>query len=116
MTNEKISNVMQLVIKEAQSLFGDKLEKVAIFGSYARGDFIEGESDLDIALFMDCEPHDIVKNRESLIDATLHLDTAEDIYTSYRVIPLCQWEIFKDSLDLYVNIARDGVFYYDRTA
>ena len=45
---DQIPELMQKVVTEMQSIFGDKLKAVKLFGSYARGDF-DVESDVDIA-------------------------------------------------------------------
>ena len=112
--NNKIKTAMESITNEAKSLFGDTLEKVVVFGSYARGDFADGESDLDVALFLQCEPLEIVSKRNALIDATIWLDYKHNILTSYRIIPVGQWAKHKENVRLYSNILSEGVAYYER--
>ena len=40
-TESELKIVTTTVIQEAKRLFGDKLESVVLFGSYARGDYDE---------------------------------------------------------------------------
>ena len=44
---EKIKNIMSEVYGELIKLFGKKIERITLYGSYARGDF-KLESDVDI--------------------------------------------------------------------
>ena len=44
---EKIKNIMSEVYGELIKLFGKKIERISLYGSYARGDF-NLESDVDI--------------------------------------------------------------------
>jgi tRNA nucleotidyltransferase (CCA-adding enzyme) len=102
------------ITTEAKNLFGDTLEKIVVFGSYARGDFVDGESDIDIALFLECEPLEIIAKRNALIDATIGLDYKHNVLASYRIIPVGQWAKHKDSMSLYSNILDEGVSFYER--
>jgi hypothetical protein len=102
------------ITTEAKQLFGDTLEKIVVFGSYARGDFVDGESDLDVALFLQCEPPEIIAKRNALIDATIHVDYKHNIIASYRIIPTGQFEKYKESVGLYSNILNEGVSFYER--
>ena len=51
MNNAKIREVVELFAKEAGQVYGDKLKKVILYGSCARGDFDE-QSDIDIMCFL----------------------------------------------------------------
>ncbi|MCL2223426.1 MAG: nucleotidyltransferase domain-containing protein [Defluviitaleaceae bacterium] len=115
MNQTKIVPAISDITDEAKSLFGDALERVVVFGSYARGDFTDGESDLDIALFLQCDPPEIIAKRNALIDATINIDYKHDIVTSYRIIPVGQWTKHKENSNLYANILNEGVSYYERT-
>ena len=46
---EKIKNIMSEVYEELIKLFGKKIERITLYGSYARGDF-KLESDVDIVV------------------------------------------------------------------
>jgi len=109
----ELNTIMRQIVDKAVSLYGNSLERVMLFGSYARGDFVAG-SDLDVALFLRCEPVEIVKRRDTLIDETVFIDLEYGISTSYRIIPIKQWAEYKDALDLYINIDKEGVSYYER--
>ena len=112
-TNE-LDVILRSAIDSSKSLFGNDLEKVILFGSYARRDFSQGESDLDIAVLLRCTPEEVMSKRHALIDATVDLDFEHDICISYRVIPLSQWQNHYGMLNLYKNIAEEGKVYYER--
>jgi predicted nucleotidyltransferase len=114
MNQYKIGTAMQDITNEAKNLFGDTLEKIVVFGSCARGDFAKDESDLDVALFLQCEPPEIVAKRNALIDATIHVDYKHNIMASYRIIPTGQLAKHKETVILYSNIINEGVSYYER--
>ncbi|MCL2202501.1 MAG: nucleotidyltransferase domain-containing protein [Defluviitaleaceae bacterium] len=109
-----ITTAMQEITEEAKILFGDSLVKIVMFGSYARNDFTEGESDLDVALFLECKPLEVIAKRNELIDATINLDYKHNIMASYRIVSANQFEDCKDGVGLYSNILTEGVSYYER--
>jgi len=50
LSDPRINAVTQKVLHAAKETLGDKLDKVILFGSYARGDF-DRDSDIDIFCF-----------------------------------------------------------------
>ncbi|MCM1217443.1 MAG: nucleotidyltransferase domain-containing protein [Lachnospiraceae bacterium] len=50
---ERIKNITTEVNEELIKLFGGKIERVILYGSYARGDF-DLESDVDIMILLNC--------------------------------------------------------------
>jgi predicted nucleotidyltransferase len=61
--NAAIYNVIEELNRNTQNIMGDKLRKIILFGSYARGDN-EEYSDLDIMVLADVDEREI-KNFES---------------------------------------------------
>ena len=55
---EKIKNIMSEVYEELIKLFGKKIERITLYGSYARGDF-NLESDVDIMILLNCDQKDL---------------------------------------------------------
>lgn len=47
---EKIKNITNEVYEELLKLFEEKIERIILYGSYARGDF-DLESDVDIMIY-----------------------------------------------------------------
>ena len=51
-TKSELKIVLQEVENASKQLYGDKLNKIILYGSYARGDNTE-ESDIDIMIILD---------------------------------------------------------------
>ena len=56
-TKTDVEMILRDFAAGVQSIFGDKLKEVILFGSYARGDY-DNESDIDIALLVDITRED----------------------------------------------------------
>jgi tRNA nucleotidyltransferase (CCA-adding enzyme) len=48
---EELKMILNELIERVRPVFGDKLKKVVLFGSYARGDY-DAESDVDVMLMV----------------------------------------------------------------
>ena len=59
-TKSELQVVLKKVKSAAQQLYGDKLNKIILYGSYARGDNTD-ESDIDIMIVLNCEAGEIKK-------------------------------------------------------
>ena len=59
---ERIKNIMSEIHEELMKLFGGKIERIILYGSYARGDF-NLESDVDIMILLNCDQREILKTR-----------------------------------------------------
>lgn len=60
---EKIKNITFEVYEELIKLFGAKVERIILYGSYARGDF-NLESDVDIMILLNCDQKEITKRNQ----------------------------------------------------
>ena len=57
---ENIRNIAAEINEELIKLFGGKIQRIILYGSYARGDF-NLESDVDIMVLLNCEQKEIMQ-------------------------------------------------------
>ena len=55
---EKVNSVLKQFIEDVSNLLGDRLKKVILYGSYARGDY-DKNSDLDIMILTDLNEQEL---------------------------------------------------------
>ena len=66
MEEDRVKKIVSETAKRISELVQDDLERVILFGSYARGDFTK-ESDIDIAVLVMCDREGIRKYKEGLV-------------------------------------------------
>ena len=99
--------ICQRVADSYRHTYGDALQAVFLYGSYARGDFDE-YSDVNFAAIVAGERLELQNKRHQLWDETNDLDLEYDVITSPKVIPLAEFEKYKDISAYYRNIQREG--------
>ena len=104
----ELEKILKETVLGLRKIYGDKLEAVILFGSYARGDFSQF-SDIDIALLLDVKRGEEKAYRHELVSFSTELDLEYDVLTSFRSIPISEFEEWKDTLPFYANIEREGV-------
>lgn len=106
-----LNEITKKVCLSAKDVLGDKLEKVYLFGSYARGDYDE-ESDIDIMVLADILPEDAYKTRRKIRNHTGDLGLEYDVVTSIRIVCSDNFREYVKVLPLYMNVQREGVELY----
>ena len=96
------------VVKAAKKSLGDKLEKVILFGSYARGDY-DDESDIDIMVLAHIPLVDRGAERTKIRKLLDCIDLEYDVVLSLTVADCETFDKFLHIEPFYQNIARDGV-------
>jgi len=66
MTKEKITEIVNNYVIDANQILGSKLKSVILFGSCARGDF-NNESDIDLMILLDVPPQQIPSERKKCV-------------------------------------------------
>ena len=62
----ELQTILKKVTSASVQLYGKRLNKIILYGSYARGDYTD-ESDIDIMIVLNCEPGEIKKLRKTHI-------------------------------------------------
>ncbi len=78
MTEEKIHTVVKCFAEEARKIYGSKLQKIILYGSYVRGDF-KIDSDIDILVLLNVDSEEINAERKRILDVTDRLDLDYDV-------------------------------------
>ncbi|MCL1999483.1 MAG: nucleotidyltransferase domain-containing protein [Turicibacter sp.] len=105
--NPTIKLVSQAVYAAAQNVLGDKLDKIYLFGSYARGDF-DHESDIDYMIVANL-PHEEACRQLLPLHSQIH-DFAYDfnVIVSPCITSCEMFSKFADASMFYKNILTEG--------
>lgn len=107
----KLSNILKELRKELKNIYGEKLRKVLLFGSYARGDQQYG-SDLDLMVLVDLQDKDIRKYRNQVLDLTTDITIRYGIVISVIENNYDHFYDWVDYLPFYNNVNNEGVDIY----
>ena len=108
----RIVEISQKVVKAAMDTLGDRLEKVILYGSYARGDYRD-ESDIDFIIIADVPQEEAGRWRDSIYDRIPCIDLDYDIIVSVKVTGSLIFNKYINTLPYYMNIIKEGVVLND---
>ena len=109
-----IGNKLKNYIPLVENIYGKKLKKMILFGSYARMENTD-DSDIDIMIFLDV-PHNQERNDIGiLLDKTYDFNLENDVDIQPMTKSISFFNKWKKTLPFYKNIVKDGVILYDRT-
>ncbi len=105
-SNKELMRAIRAMSKDLQSIYGDSLREIVLYGSYARGTQTD-ESDVDIALILDGKPTG--RMTDKMIDCVAAYELECDKVLSVIDIQSGQYDNWKTSLPFYMNIDREGI-------
>lgn len=108
---ERIKNITTEVNEELIKLFGGKIERIILYGSYARGDF-DLESDIDIMILLNCSQKEIKEKRKEISRIASRVGLRNDIMVSLLARSYDDYENKMKYQLFYQNIEREGMKIY----
>lgn len=112
-SDKKIIDVVGKVREIMQDIFGNKLQKVILYGSYAREEQ-EIYSDMDIMVLVDMDEGTLVHYDAEVFDRTYELTQEYSILLSVMAKSTAHFQQWIDVLPFYNNISIEGVEFYAR--
>jgi len=103
---EKLKPVLEDLTKELKNLFSTKLKRIILYGSYARGDY-EKYSDVDLMILCDGPVNKVTK--EIISDISTRYLLENGFLLSILVNDEQYFDYWKDVMDLFVNVEKEGV-------
>lgn len=108
MPNE-IVRIVNNFSEDVKEIFGDRLSKIILYGSYARGDFREN-SDVDIMILVRIpDEEEIRKCEKKLYDMVFDIQMETEIDISPIVKNEEHFEYWVDTLPFYRNVRDEGI-------
>ena len=107
-TKITLNEITNRVVEVVSDSLGSKLDRVILYGSYARGDF-DGESDIDILVLANIPKEDADKLDMQLTRFTSRLGLENDIVVSLFVKDSETFYKFLPADPFYQNVIKDGV-------
>ena len=105
------NNVQKIIndfLKKVEAVLGNRLTKIILYGSYARGDYNKS-SDIDIMILTDLNDAEIEQYRNTISDIAFDME----LETGFIISPLIKnIEKYNDRIDVipfYMNVNKEGV-------
>ena len=107
---ENINKVISEFITTINNKFGDRIKKIILYGSYARGDF-NTTSDIDIMILTNFTDDEIAQYRSEIVQLAYDIewDNKFDIHLSPLVKNMDRFNYWLEALPFYMNVQKEGV-------
>lgn len=101
-----IEKILHELKKGLQTIYGDQLKAVILFGSYARGDEHPPDSDIDVMIVLRGE-FDYWKMEELSSELVANLSLENDVLISTKIASETKYA--ESKMPLYMNVRKEGV-------
>lgn len=103
--SESIMPILQEFREKAQKVYGRKLKKVILYGSYARG-MANSSSDIDLLIVLS-EMESAFTEIDRLNEIKFNINLENEVYISAN--PVTENTFIHSTLPLFKNISKDGI-------
>lgn len=105
-----IEEIIKDFANEVKLLLGEKLNKIILYGSYARGDFNEN-SDIDIMILTDAKDRELEKYYEKIVEIAYDIESKNNykVHISPVVKNIDMFNYWLDTIPFYMNVEKEGV-------
>ncbi len=107
-SRSRLNNILSKIAAVAKNTFGDKLQAVILYGSYARGDY-DDASDIDIMIIADVNREDLFRYKKPIIKVTSELGLENDVVVTATLKDKKTFEQYKSALPFYQSVLKEGV-------
>ena len=105
---KSIENIINEFTNNVKELLGNRVKKIILYGSYARGDY-KKNSDIDIMILTDLNFEEIEKYRDEISDIAfdIELDTGIIIFPVIKNIDKYNERV--NIVPFFMNVQKEGV-------
>lgn len=105
-----INNIIEEFIKGVEKILGNRLKKIILYGSYARGDYNK-TSDIDLMILTNSSEDEMYDYFVKISDMAYEIEEMNnfDIMLSPLVKNIDKFNYWLEALPFYKNIQKEGV-------
>ena len=103
-----IQKVLNDFLEEVKTILGNRLKKIVLYGSYARGDYNKS-SDIDIMILTDLTDKEISEYSMKIWEKSADIEIDKGIVISPLVRNIDNFEAWSEVKPFYINIINEGV-------
>lgn len=103
-----VSLLLEGYRKSVTNIFNGRLNKMILYGSYARGDYRK-DSDIDVMILADVQPEEVSHYADKVYDITYDFEMKYDMEINPLVQSTQTYSKWKNVYPFFVNIEKDGV-------
>ena len=111
MKNDTIERISNETARRIPEMIREHLKRIILFGSCARGDYSE-ESDIDIAVLVDCNREETSRYKDDLVRLSAEMDLANMVVVNFVCLPYSEFNEKKSYYPFYSNIEKEGKVIY----
>lgn len=105
-SNPQLMKKLLKMCSNLRNIYGDSLERIVLYGSYARGEQT-AESDIDIALLVN--DRNTEKMHDKMTDIVVDYELEQGVTLSVVPIEVDQYMEWNKILPFYKNIEKEGI-------
>lgn len=105
---DNLSTLLMEYRKAVVKILGNRLNRMVLYGSYARGDYKQ-DSDIDIMVLADIQPEEISGYADKIFDITYDFEMQYGMEINPSVQSVKIYEQWKNVYLFFINIEKDGV-------
>lgn len=107
-SRNELNAILNKLAAVYRDTYGDSIEQILLYGSYARGDNGK-DSDIDVVAIVHGDREQLQNQLKRIWEYSSDLELEYETVLSPTVIPYEEYIKYKDDLPYYRNIAREGV-------
>lgn len=104
----RINKIINQFVQKVSNLLGNRLKKIILYGSYARGDY-DKNSDIDIMILTDLNDDEIIEYRIKVREIACDLELENDIIISPILKNVDKYNERTSVIPFYINVQKEGV-------
>lgn len=107
-TEVMLKKITQIMADTCYRVFGEAIEKILLYGSYARKDNTD-DSDIDLVAIVHGDRQELQNKLKQIWDISSELELEYEVIISPTIIPYDEYMKYKDDVPYYQNIQKEGV-------
>jgi len=106
--SDNVKSILNDFLEEVKYLLGNRLKRIILYGSYARGDYNKN-SDIDIMILTDLSDKEIAEYSSKLWEKCADIEIDYQIVISPLIRNIDNFNSWSDVKPFYMNIIKEGV-------